>query len=133
MALKDCGKCGEKVDEAKAFCPGCGHALVEERERTDSTSFDQADMTMHLGQTMYNQMLTDMGLNISKAPDSGNSRTNETKAIEVDPGPPAETAPKASSKKFWIVTIAVAAALFFLVLIALGAAGFIVYMSGAKS
>jgi len=69
MALRECDKCGEMVDEAKAFCPGCGRAFVEETVRTESSEFNMLDGTMQLGNTMYNQMLSDMGLNISAAPD----------------------------------------------------------------
>ena len=69
MSLRECDKCGEMVDEAKAFCPGCGRAFVEEDAREKSSEFNKLDGTMQLGNTMYNQMLSDMGLNISAAPD----------------------------------------------------------------
>jgi len=68
MALKQCDKCSEMVDEAKAFCPGCGNALVVEEARKKVSNFDTMDSTVQLGQTMYNQMLSDMGLNTAKAP-----------------------------------------------------------------
>ena len=67
MPLKQCDKCSEMVDEAKAFCPGCGNAFVEE-EKPKTTAFQKLDNTVQFGQTMYNQMLEDMGLNISDAP-----------------------------------------------------------------
>lgn len=57
------------VDEAKAFCPGCGHAFVSERQRGEMSEYEAKGHTVQLGQTMYNKMLSDMGLNISKAPD----------------------------------------------------------------
>ncbi len=57
------------VDEAKAFCPSCGHAFVEEQTREEPSIFESMEGTMQLGNTMYNQMLSDMGLNISAAPD----------------------------------------------------------------
>ena len=69
MGLRQCDKCSEMVDEAKAFCPNCGHAFVEEQTRTEPSDFESMDGTMQLGNTMYNQMLSDMGLNISAAPD----------------------------------------------------------------
>ena len=69
MALRQCDKCSEMVDEAKAFCPECGHALVDEKQREEESAYESMDGTMKLGQTMYNQMLSDMGLNISAAPD----------------------------------------------------------------
>ncbi len=71
MGEKQCGKCGEMVDEAKAFCPGCGNASVEEKTRITVSDFDLSEHTVRLGDTMYNQMLSEMGLSISKAPDRG--------------------------------------------------------------
>lgn len=68
MALKKCEQCEEMVDEAKAFCPACGSAFVEEKKRADESNFEAMGSTVQMGQTMYNQMLSDMGLNISKAP-----------------------------------------------------------------
>ena len=66
MAEKRCAKCGEMVDEAKAFCPGCGHSFVDEKQRETVSDFDQSNRTVQLGETMFNQMLSEMGLNISK-------------------------------------------------------------------
>jgi len=66
MGLRQCEKCSEMVDEAKAFCPGCGHAFVEEQKRQKASEFERQDNTVQLGQTMYNQMLSDLGLNLSK-------------------------------------------------------------------
>ncbi|MBP7415961.1 MAG: hypothetical protein KA831_04850 [Pyrinomonadaceae bacterium] len=68
MALRQCDKCSEMVDEAKAFCPECGNVLVEEKQREEESAYESMDGTMQFGQTMYNQMLSDMGLNISAAP-----------------------------------------------------------------
>ena len=68
MALRQCNKCSEMVDEAKAFCPGCGNAFVEEEKRQEASKFEKLEHTVQFGQTMYNQMLEDMGLNISNAP-----------------------------------------------------------------
>ena len=69
MALRQCDKCSEMVDEAKAFCPECGNVLVAEKQREEESAYESMDGTMQFGQTMYNQMLSDMGLNISAAPD----------------------------------------------------------------
>ncbi|MFM9904701.1 MAG: hypothetical protein ACKVQJ_09045 [Pyrinomonadaceae bacterium] len=71
MSLRQCDKCSEMVDEAKAFCPACGHALVEEKKREEESAYDSMDGTMQFGKTMYGQMLTDMGLNISQQPAEG--------------------------------------------------------------
>lgn len=66
MGSKTCGRCGEQVDDAKAFCPGCGEAFVEEEKRTTVSEFDGSDKTVQLGQTMYNQLMSDMGLQKSR-------------------------------------------------------------------
>ena len=81
MSLRECDKCGEMVDEAKAFCPGCGRAFVEEAVRTESTEFNLLDGTMKMGDTMYNQMLSDMGLNTSAQP----NKTTEVVQPAVQP------------------------------------------------
>ena len=97
MALKECDKCSEMVDEAKAFCPGCGHAFVEEQTRSEASSFDAAESTVQLGQTMYDQMLSDMGLNTSKAPNPPEKRV-EVIAPLTPLAPAAKPAVKAPDK-----------------------------------
>lgn len=82
MALRQCDKCSEMVDEAKAFCPECGHALVEEKQREEESAYESMDGTMQFGQTMYNQMLSDMGLNISDAP---NKKAEPTTPQVIEP------------------------------------------------
>ena len=70
------------VDEAKAFCPGCGTSFVDEEKRDSASSFDAMDHTVQFGNTMYNQMLSDMGLNISKEPNAEAPKP-EAKRVEV--------------------------------------------------
>lgn len=70
MDVKKCEKCGEVVDEAKAFCPGCGHSLVDEEERKDDSEFEASGGTQEFSASLFNVMLTDMGLNISEIPDA---------------------------------------------------------------
>jgi hypothetical protein len=95
MALNPCGKCGEMVDEAKAFCPGCGHSFVDEKQRTTVSDFDQSKRTVQLGETMFNQMLSEMGLNISKTPD----RTEKSAEVVTPLAPAAPaSAPKREAK-----------------------------------
>ncbi len=65
MSQRPCDKCGEEVSVTKAFCPACGHSLVDEERRSDTSEFQRLDGTMQVGKTMYNQMLSEMGLNIS--------------------------------------------------------------------
>jgi len=69
MPDKTCPQCSETVDEAKAFCPGCGHSFIDEQQRAETSRYEQADHTMQMGQTMYNNMLSDMGLNLKKEPE----------------------------------------------------------------
>ncbi len=102
MALRQCDKCNEMVDEAKAFCPGCGNAFVEE-ERPKTTAFQKLDNTVQFGQTMYNQMLEDMGLNISDAPNLVEKRVEVikpiTKEVVIPPVTTNESAPAEPPKK----------------------------------
>src|SRR4029434_6649638 len=84
----------EMVDEAKAFCPGCGHSVLDEKRRTTVSDFERSDHTVSLCETMYNQMLTDMGLNISKVP-----KRDEKNTQVVPPLAPAVTAPSADRKE----------------------------------
>lgn len=123
------------VDEAKAFCPACGNAFVEEQERSASSDFEEMDSTVQLGQTMYNQMLTDMGLNISKAPDPGERKIEVLAPEPVAAAPAAQpTAPKAakpasSSKIMWIIIGAAVAIILLAIVVVIVAAGFVYYMA----
>jgi predicted amidophosphoribosyltransferase len=140
MALKQCEQCSEMVDEAKAFCPACGHAFVSERSRGQLSDYEAKGNTVQLGQTMYNQMLSDMGLNISKA-----SKAPEIK-VEPAPQPSAEVilSPIAESTKptprpssndrtdnkginKWVIVAIVAAVLLVLAIAAVIAAAVIIY------
>jgi len=96
MAQRQCEKCTEMVDEAKAFCPACGHAFVEEQRRTGKSDFEAMDSTVQLGQTMYNQMLSDLGLNISKSPEKVEKRV-EVLIPEAAPAQPRHPSPQTLS------------------------------------
>lgn len=114
MALKQCAKCSEMVDEAKAFCPGCGNAFVEEETR-EASDFEKMDSTVQLGNTMYNQMLSDMGLNISKSAPPPEKRIEVIKPavsasslkVPVQKAAPAQTLPPPkqgiSSTTKWLI------------------------------
>jgi hypothetical protein len=113
MGEKQCGKCGEIVDEVKAFCPGCGNAFVDEKERTTKTDFDLSANTIRLGDSMYNKMLSDMGLSISKQPNrepgvesvpavSGGTATAPAEEKVIQPAPK-----KSSTLKRVLIGIAV--------------------------
>lgn len=91
MASRQCEKCGETVDEAKAFCPGCGNAFVQEERRQEASKFEKLDSTVQFGQTMYNQLLEDMGLNISAAPNAGEKRVEVIAPVKTEAVPPKAT------------------------------------------
>ncbi len=145
MGLRQCDKCGEMVDEAKAFCPACGHAFVEEQKRSEPSVFESMEGTMQLGNTMYNQMLSDMGLNISAAP----NKSVETVQPAVQPAvqpvvqpvqqviqpavqqvirPAVEPAKRVvSNKTNWLVVGIVVAFSLLVLLIIAGLIGYVVY------
>ena len=143
MGLRQCDKCSEMVDEAKAFCPSCGHAFVEEQKRTEPTVFEGMDGTMQLGNTMYNQMLSDMGLNISAAPDKPAEVVVQPAAQPAAQPPqqrvlqpavqqvirPAVEAPKAtgSSKTKWLIIGGVLVLLLLIAIIVVALAAFIIW------
>lgn len=126
------------VDEAKAFCPSCGHAFVEEQKRKEPTAFESMDGTMQLGNTMYNQMLTDMGLNISAADKSTEVVQPTAKPAAKPPvqqiiqpavqqviRPATEVAkPAKSGKTKWIIIGGIAILLLFILLIVVVLAAF---------
>lgn len=147
MALKQCEQCSEMVDEAKAFCPACGHAFVSERSRGQISDYEAKGHTVQLGQTMYNQMLSDMGLNISKAP---NAPENKVEAVSPPPAaevilspvvervkPSESTRPSSRRSSFdssdkkginkWVIVAIVAAVLLVLAVAAVIAAAVIIY------
>lgn len=112
------------MDEAKAFCPGCGHAFVDEKKRTSVSDFDRSNPTVQLDNSMFNQMLSDMGLNISKEP------TRETPRVEViAPAVQPTKAPEPSRSKYrnWIIAGTIALLLFLALAALIIAAAFILY------
>ncbi|MEP7149672.1 MAG: hypothetical protein ABI857_12400 [Acidobacteriota bacterium] len=68
MSDKQCVKCGRTVDEAKAFCPYCSHSFVPEREG-GASEFELTHNTATFTKSFFNEVLSDMELNISEAPD----------------------------------------------------------------
>jgi hypothetical protein len=130
MPDKTCPKCSEMVDEAKAFCPACGHSFVDEQKRTEASRYDQADHTMQMGATMYNNMLSDMGLNLKKEPEKRvevlKPAVPATQVLQPVASAQSVTTPQLqgepeqkSRKKFWIITIVVAFVLLLLIVAAL--------------
>ena len=93
------------VGEAKAFCPSCGHAFVEETARSEESEFESVDHTMQFGQTMYNQMLSDMGLNISKTPEALNQEVQPALEQVLQPAAapqqPSEKQPQLATQSFF--------------------------------
>lgn len=128
------------VDEAKAFCPGCGTSFVDEEKRDSASSFDAMDHTVQFGNTMYNQMLSDMGLNISKAPNAEAPKP-EAKRVEVlipaaepaTPKVPAAVQPKvteavkSSNTTKWLIAGGVLIVLIFSLVVIVAALLFYLY------
>ncbi|HKP70103.1 MAG TPA: hypothetical protein VJV05_12520 [Pyrinomonadaceae bacterium] len=137
MGQKQCEKCGEIVDEAKAFCPECGHAFVEEKKRESVSEFDRSNPTVQLGATMFNQMLSDMGLNISKepnAPDKGRVEVIAPVAIPAVIEPKTTPAtPKNTARRNWIIAGVVVGLFLFLLAALIIVAAFILYFRGIAS
>lgn len=146
MAEKTCPRCRESVDEAKAFCPACGYSFLEEQKRTDTSAYEQADHTMQMGQTMYNSMLSDMGLNLKKEPEK---RVEILKPVAGQPAqnpqpvaPPAASTPsqpaepatqeKKSNKNIWVITIVVALVLLLIFVVAVVAIGLYLYFKSGR-
>lgn len=135
MGQKQCGKCGETVDEAKAFCPECGNAFVEEKKRTSVSDFDQSNTTVQLGQTMFNKMLSDMGLSVSKDPSLREKGRVEVIAPVVQPAASESREPKkavppptrSGNRKWIIVGVAAAVILFVLAALLVVVVAFILY------
>ena len=119
MAQKQCGKCVEMVDEAKAFCPGCGESFVEEEGR-EATNFEKMGSTVQLGQTMYNQMLSDMGLSVEKKESSPEKRLETIEPVRQPPASPKTAAVPAagSGKTKWIILAGVILVGLFILLLA---------------
>lgn len=140
MALKQCDKCTEMADEAKAFCPACGNPFVVEEQRQEASKFDSLDSTMQMGNTMFNIMLSDMGLNTKErpglqkqveilkpiAPAAPVAPVGKPKPIETQPqsersAPPAK---KTSNAKLYILGGIVIVVLLFLIMLVVA---FLVY------
>ncbi len=131
MGMKQCDKCSEMVDEAKAFCPACGNAFVEEERRSVTTNFEEMDMTVQLGNTMYNQMLSDMGLNVSKAPDVQEKVVEVAAAAPAAPAAPrpAPAPAKSDNKWIWIIIGVIAAIILLGIVVVVIAAGVAFYLA----
>jgi len=131
MGQRQCDKCSEMVDEARAFCPACGHAFVDEEKRQTKTEFESVDHTMQMGQTMYNQMLSDMGLNISKQPPKAPPEKRAEVVTPVAVAAPARPAdpPKTTNYLKWIIIIG-ACALFLAFLVIIAAGVLLYWLSG---
>ena len=108
------------VDEAKAFCPACGNAFVEEEQRAVPSNFEAMDSTVQFGQTMYNQMLSDMGLNVAKPASAPEKRIEVIVPVAAAAAPAPAVKPvvkptvapaKASGYMKWIILGAVIVAM----------------------
>lgn len=121
MALKQCAKCSEMVEEAKAFCPGCGNSFVLETKREVVSNFESFEGTINLGDAAFNQMLSEMGLNISKTPEAPAKRIEILTAEPAAAAPPVKIvdSPTPKSNKKWFILAGVLAVLILFLVIAL--------------
>jgi predicted amidophosphoribosyltransferase len=103
MGSKTCSRCGEQVDDAKAFCLGCGEAFVEEEKRTTVSEFDGSEKTVQLGQTMYNQLMSDMGLQKSRESVKIDPIVAETRADPAVNQPKPAATTKKPSYVIWLI------------------------------
>jgi len=119
MAHLQCKKCGANVLEAKAFCPECGGAMVDEEVRQHTSEHDSYAQTMNLSKSGYNLMLSEMNLNISDAPNLTAERINLSKefrsSLVLDP---IKDNTESGGTNWRIIAAAVAAGLLLLVLVA---------------
>lgn len=88
------------VDEAKAFCPYCSHSFEPESER-HASEFELTRNTDTFTQSFFNEVLSEMDLNISEAPDA---------QIKLAPEP------RGRSRRRWLFVIG-AAIFVFLILV----------------
>ena len=127
MGLKQCEKCGETVDEAKAFCPACGHSFVEEEKRQKASEFESLASTVQLGQSDYDKMLSDMGLDISKPPSAPEKRIEVIAPIAPAIKQPEKPSvkPKPVNYTKWFILGGIVIILGFLIVVAAAVVAFI--------
>jgi hypothetical protein len=117
MSHVQCKRCGANVREAKAFCPECGGAMVDEEVRRGTSEHQSYDATVNLSKSGYNLMLSEMNLNISDAPNLTAERINLSKefrsSLVLDP---IKDNKQSGGTNWRIVGAAVAAGLLLLVL-----------------
>jgi hypothetical protein len=120
MSHLQCKKCGANVLEAKAFCPECGGAMVDEEVRQHTSEHDSYAQTVNLSKSGYNLMLSEMNLNISDAPNLTAERINLSKefrsSLVLDPI--RDDKPSGGGTNWQIIVAAVTAGLLLLVLVA---------------
>ena len=94
--------------------------MVAEESRTRVSEFDASAGTVQFGQTVYNQLLSDMGLNIAEAAPGPTAAVEPVREPKPAPTPtPVEGAKRNTTK--WVVAIAA--------LLVLGAAALVVIVS----
>ncbi|NOT46452.1 MAG: hypothetical protein HOP17_01695 [Acidobacteria bacterium] len=76
------------VDDVRAFCPGCGNSFLKEAQRSKPTIFDRSSETEQFDASMLNMILSDMGLDISKAPNKSEERVVNVPQMPIEPGKP---------------------------------------------
>jgi|SRR5215207_1246920 len=130
MDTKLCDQCNETVEAAKAFCPACGNSFVAEETREKVSEFEASAGTVQYSESMFNQLLSDMELNISEAPDSTEKvRIQPLSPAAPDPRQNEPAGPKSGPRKKWFLIASIALALVAFVAVVLVIAGFILYLN----
>ena len=113
------------MNDARAFCQACGNPLVAEARRTELSRFELSRETQYLDESMLLAILGDMGLDLSKRPQTadtlventvavqaGSARSVQTKSIGqtnvVQPRQPTGRTRAANSNVKWLVVASVA-------------------------
>lgn len=117
MSLKNCEKCGEDVDDAKAFCPECGNPFVYEEKRQEATEFDKYAGTVALSNSDFYKLLGKLGLDTSRSPEEEKQKSpvqNSTNNFQPQKEIPDQN--KKSGIIKWIVIGAIFAMIFFFII-----------------
>jgi hypothetical protein len=131
MSTEQCQNCSEVVDAAKAFCPSCGSSFVAEETREKASEFEASAGTVQYSSSMFNELLSDMDLNISGAPNKPEKTSGQT----LSPVAPASvlentsTGLKTGSRKRWFIIGGIALGLTVFLAVFLAVAAVLLYLN----
>jgi len=130
MSTEQCQNCSEIVDAGKAFCPSCGNCFVAEETREKASEFEASAGTVQYSGSMFNQLLSDMDLNISEVPNKPEKTSGQTLSPAA-PAPVAITATglKSCSRKRWFIIGGIALGLTVFLAVFLAVAAVLLYLN----